>query len=135
MILLVSANWPQRALLKAQLEEAELEVAGATSFDEAVQWLIREPRVELLILDTLGLALDRTFLEGIAAMRIPMLLISGPFEQAEWDLAPFGIDVKATLLRPVFIGDVVRAALSATKRQKRREPQRHRGHRGRHRGR
>jgi DNA-binding response OmpR family regulator len=116
MILLVSANWPQRALLKAQLEEAGLEVAGAASFDEAVQWLIREPKVGLLILDTLGLALDRTFLEGIAAMRIPVLLVSGPFEQAEWDLSSFGIDVKATLHRPVFIGDVVRAAQNAKRK-------------------
>ena len=113
MILLLSANWPQRALLRAQLcEDTGREVVGAQSAEDALRWLATT-RFDLLVLDTQGLPPDERLLGSIRAHRLPLVVVTGPSDRARWSPALAGLDVRAVRLRPVFIGDVTRAARAA----------------------
>src|SRR5262249_42342264 len=109
-ILLVSANWPQRALIRAQIEaDTNRDVIGADSAESAVQWL-RDASFALVVLDTQGLQPDPQLLEALGAQRTPLLLVTGPFDRANWAAAVAGLEVRATLVRPLFIGDLTQAA-------------------------
>jgi hypothetical protein len=115
-ILLVSANWPQRALIRAQIEaDTDRDVVGADSAESAAQWL-RAASFALVIVDTQGLSPDPRLLEALGTQRTPLLLVTGPFDQARWTGAVAGLEVRATLVRPLFIGDLthtVRLALNS----------------------
>jgi len=112
---LVSANWPQRALIRAQIEaDTGRDVVGADSAESAIQWL-RDAAFALVILDTQGLSPDPQLLEALGAPRTPLVLVTGPFDQARWAVAVADLEVRATLVRPLFIGDLthtVRLALN-----------------------
>ena len=113
MILLLSANWPQRALLRAQLcEDTGLEVVGAQSAADALRWLA-STRFDLLVLDTQGLPPDERLLTSIRARRLPLVVVTGPSDHARWGHSLSDLDVRAVHVRPVFIGEVTRAAGAA----------------------
>src|ERR671932_242077 len=52
-------------------------------------------------------------LGSIRAHRLPLVVVTGPSDRARWSPALAGLDVRAVRLRPVFIGDVTRAARAA----------------------
>jgi DNA-binding NarL/FixJ family response regulator len=109
-VLLVSANWPQRALIRAQLAaDLEREVVGADSAASAVDWL-RAVSFGLVILDTPGLRPDRQLVDELGVRRTPVLLVTGHVDRATWAAALAGLEVRAELVRPLFIGDLTRAA-------------------------
>ena len=109
-ILLICANWPQRALIRAQLAaDTGREVVGADSAATAAAWLLRE-RFALVILDTQGLSPDPRLVETLGARSAPVLVVTGPFDQARWAEALAGLAVRARLVRPLFIGDITRSA-------------------------
>ena len=113
MILLLSTIWPERALLRAQLEaDTGQRVVGTDSPEAAVEWL-GIARFALLLLDTQAMAPDRRLLDMLRAHAIPLLLLTGNFGRTDWEAALAGLDVKAVLVRPLFIGDVTRAARQA----------------------
>jgi DNA-binding response OmpR family regulator len=110
MILLLSANWPQRALLRAQLrEDTGQEVVAVDTAEEALRWLA-DARFALLVLDTQGLLPDERLLSALGARDTPLLVVTGPFDQPYWSDRWSSLDVRALLVRPVFIGEVSRAA-------------------------
>ena len=108
-ILLVSATWPQRALLKAQLEETGFEVIGTATPEEALDWLTDGPAFDLVILDTQHLPPDPRLLRQLGDRGLPTIVLTGPFDRARWERVLPGVNVRATLVRPVFIREVVRA--------------------------
>jgi DNA-binding response OmpR family regulator len=113
MILLLSANWPQRSLLRAQLgEETGQEVVGVDTIEEALRWLATT-RFDLVVLDTQGLVPNERLLSGLRARRAPVLVVTGPYDQPHWSSRWSNLDVRALLVRPVFIGQVARAARTA----------------------
>lgn len=114
--MLISGNWPERALIKAQIEDAGIKVIAVDGFDAAVEWLVGGLRIDLLSLDTHGLAVDPTFVDGLRALGIPVLLITGPFDRSEWESTLHGTRIVATLVRPVFIGEVAAAIEKAAGR-------------------
>jgi hypothetical protein len=107
--LLLSTSWPERALLKAQIEEEGTEVIAVDSYDAAMAWLVGGLKVNLLVLDTHNLDPDPTFLRGIAALGLPVLLLTGPFDRPTWDGPLSDVSVVETLVRPTFVGDVAAA--------------------------
>jgi DNA-binding response OmpR family regulator len=117
MILLLSANWPQRALLRAQLrEDTGHEVVAVDAAQEALRWL-RRTGFDLLILDTQGLVPDDHLLNTLRAQRAPLVVVTGPFDEPHWSSRWPDLDVRALLVRPVFIGEVSRAARMALEGQ------------------
>jgi DNA-binding response OmpR family regulator len=110
MVLLLSANWPERALMRAQLaSDSGREVIGVDSAEAAVEWLRGEP-FSLAIIDTQGLPPDAQLVQTLDYQRTPVLLLTWSAGRADWAAATAGLDVRATLARPVFIGDISRAA-------------------------
>jgi DNA-binding response OmpR family regulator len=109
MLLLLSAAWPDRALIKAQLETSGYDVVGVDSFDDAARWLRSRVPVDLLILDTRELDPDPDFLRRLAELHRPVLLLTGIFDAPAWDLPALGVRLVGILVRPFFIGDVVEA--------------------------
>ena len=110
MILLVSASWPQRALIRAQLSaDTQLEVIGADSCQSAVEWLARQD-FAVVVVDTAGLLPDPRLIDAIQARRTPVLVLTSASNRTEWTEATAGLEVKEIMARPVFIGDVTRSA-------------------------
>jgi AmiR/NasT family two-component response regulator len=118
-ILLVSASWPQRALVRAQLvADTDRDVVGADSAASAIQRL-GAASFALVVLDTQGLSPDPRLVDALCAQRTPLVLVTGPFDQARWAAAVARLEVRATLVRPLFIGDLthtVRLALNSATR-------------------
>jgi DNA-binding response OmpR family regulator len=105
----VCATWPQRALIRAQLAaDTGRAVVGADGTAMALRWL-QSASFALVVLDTQGLAPDPRLVEAIGARRTPVVLVTGPFDRARWAAALAGLEARATLVRPIFIGNIARA--------------------------
>jgi DNA-binding response OmpR family regulator len=110
VILLLSANWPQRALLRAQLHaDTGRDVVAVDTADEALHWL-NDADFDLLVLDTQGLVPDEDLLSTIRARKLPVVVVTGAFDEPNWGSHWSALDVRARLVRPVFVGEVSRAA-------------------------
>jgi DNA-binding response OmpR family regulator len=110
VILLLSANWPQRALLRAQLRaDTGRDVVAVDTPEDALHWL-DDSDFDLLVLDTQGLQPDEDLLSTVRARRLPVVLVTGAFDEPSWGSHCSALDVRARLVRPVFIGEVSRAA-------------------------
>jgi DNA-binding response OmpR family regulator len=113
MILLISATWPERALVRAQLEEESgNQVIGTDSVEAALDWLATT-RFALVILDTRGFAPDLRLLEALRSSQTPLCVVTGAFDRGEWQAAVADLNVRAVLTRPVLIGELTRAARRA----------------------
>ena len=109
MLLLLSANWPQRALLRPQLlHDTGEDVVAVDTPADALAWLVGAV-VDLVVLDTQRLAPDAALLSALEAHRQPVVVVTGPLDQARWSSNWSNLDIRAVLVRPVFIGDVSRA--------------------------
>ena len=109
MILLLSARWPQRALLRAQLaEDTGAEVVAADTADGALR-LLADSDFDLFVLDTQGLARDERLVGAVRAAQQPLIVVTGAFD-AGWSGCWSELNVRALLIRPVFIGEVSSAA-------------------------
>jgi DNA-binding response OmpR family regulator len=110
VIILLAATWPERALIRAQLaQDTGLPVVGTDSCESAIEWLATTP-FALAVVDTQGLVPDPRLVDALRARGTPVLLLTGSFNQAEWNLATAELDVKEMLVRPMLIADLTRAA-------------------------
>jgi DNA-binding response OmpR family regulator len=113
MILLLAASWPQRALLRAQLgADTGQEVVAVDTAEAARRWLATTD-FDLVVLDTHGLMPDEDLLSMLRARCARVLVVTGPFDEPQWSSCWSDLDVRAVLVRPVFIGEVTRAARAA----------------------
>ena len=107
-VLLIQPEWPARALLKAELEEAGWEVLGADTPRLAIDLSIaRGFRPDVVVLDTVGLSADPAGLQELQFIRgrVPLLLLqSGQYTVPDAALSPTTI-----LRRPFSIADVATA--------------------------
>jgi hypothetical protein len=109
MLLLLSANWPQRALLRAQLlHDTREEVVAVDTAADALAWLVGAA-FDLVVVDTQGLAPDAALLSVLEAHGQPVAVVTGPLDAARWSGYWSNLDIRAVLVRPVFIGEVSRA--------------------------
>lgn len=115
MILLISTAWPERALVRAQLEEdTQQQVIGVDTPEAALEWLATA-RFALVILETQGISPDSSLVETLRRHKTPVLLVTGAFDRAEWEPITANLNVRSTITRPVLIGEVSRAARVALK--------------------
>jgi hypothetical protein len=56
---------------------------------------------------------DERLLTSIRARRLPLVVVTGPSDHARWGHSLSDLDVRAVHVRPVFIGEVTRAAGAA----------------------
>lgn len=108
-ILLISHEWQTRALVKAQLEEEGHQVTGVALLAEAVGRLTQgQASFGLVILDTLGQPCDEGSLARLreAAASASIIVLTGPYDLAQGDFG--ALDFQHMLVRPFFIGDLVR---------------------------
>ncbi len=107
-VLLIQPQWPARALLKAELEEAGWEVLGADTSRLAIDLTTaRGFRPDAVVVDTVGLSVDAADLQELQFMRgrAPLLLL----QSSQYDPPDAALSPSAVLRRPFTIGDVVNA--------------------------
>ncbi|MFQ6059290.1 MAG: hypothetical protein ACE5MB_10490 [Anaerolineae bacterium] len=104
-IVLIEQDWTTQALIKAQLEEEGNEVLAVEGLGEA-RALLRRPRPDLIILDTIGQGCSKQNLDDLrqAAGGVPIVLCTGPYDRARLDLE--ARDFAALLIRPFTIGEL-----------------------------
>lgn len=108
-VLLIQAEWPARALLKAEMESRGHQVLGADSVPLALGLSTgRGFRPDVLVVDGLGLRADPADLERLRLLRgrASLLLVrSGQYASA--DTEALAADVE--LQRPVSVGEIADA--------------------------
>ena len=110
MVLLLSAIWPERALIRAQLAaDCERQVVGVDSPEATREWLRAVP-FALVVIEARAIAPDPRLIEALRVQQTPVLVVTGRIGQTAWVAATASLNVRATLVRPVFIGDITRAA-------------------------
>ena len=114
MLLLISSAWPERALVRAQLEEdTRQQVMATDTVDGAVEWLSAR-RFALVILDTHRIAPDDRLLEPLRSSQTPVVVLVGAFDRDEWQPFIAGLNVRSVVTRPIRIGDLSDAIRHAT---------------------
>jgi DNA-binding response OmpR family regulator len=108
-ILLISADWQFRALVRAQLLEEGFEVRAVPSLQAAMATLPRgseQPR--LMILDVQGIEGEARAVSDLWRLtgEAPLILCGGPSSQAELSLQ--GLVPARVMLRPFRVGDLVK---------------------------
>lgn len=113
-VLLIQREWPARALLKAELEEAGWEVLGADTLRLALDLsAARGFRPDVFLVDAMGLSADAGDLQDLQFMRgrAPLLLL----QSSQYDLSDAALSPSAILRRPFTVGDVVNALRALTR--------------------
>ena len=121
-VLLLASEWPDRALLRAQLIEEGYEVVAVDAWP--VPKLYRVPGMEprLLLVDLQGLSTPREMLAELRQLAGParVLVLTALGTVAADEVRALGFDV---IHRPATIGQIV-AAVTALLRQQRSSPRR-----------
>jgi DNA-binding NtrC family response regulator len=106
VILLLSAQWPERSLVRAQLAaDTDLDVVGADSCESATEWLAGHD-FALVVVDTAGLVPDRRLSDALQARGTPVLLLTSAANRSDWTEAVAGLKRLYTMARPVSIGEL-----------------------------
>ncbi len=106
-ILVIAQDWTPRVLIRAQLEEEGHAVTGCLTLDEGLLHLKTRPGgFDAVILDTAGQTLRSQALRRLAVAGPPVLVLTGALDRDE--LERDGLPWARVLVRPVFVGDVVR---------------------------
>jgi DNA-binding response OmpR family regulator len=109
MLLFLSAGWPERALVRAQLEEETgQQVIGTDTVEAALDWL-STTRFALVILDTQGIAPDPRLLGALRSKQVPLFVLTGAFDRDQWQAAIADLNVRSVLTRPIRIGELTAA--------------------------
>jgi hypothetical protein len=64
----------------------------------------------VVVIDARAIAPDPRLIEALRVQQTPVLVVTGRIGQTAWVAATASLNVRATLVRPVFIGDITRAA-------------------------
>lgn len=108
-IILISNEWPARALIRAQLIEEGYETQGLLSLEDALGLLKTDAvRPSLIIFDAAGYSLDSSALEPLREMSLsaPVLICVGSHQASQVDFKGLGFDL--VLVRPYTIDCLVR---------------------------
>lgn len=105
-MLLVGAEWRPRALLRAQLIEAGLDVVATDAWTTARDHLLSAAAPRLVVVDLQGLADPEAALRELAALMPParVLIIRAAATVAEETIHALGF---RTLTRPIRIAEIV----------------------------
>lgn len=110
-LLLIAADWQSRALTLAELQEAGYEVMAVPGLRYGLRALRRglvvPPLIVLDVHDDAEATPERAAQLLALAPGVPLILIVGAFERAQWE--PLRPQVAAWLTRPVTVGEVVAA--------------------------
>lgn len=109
-MILISNQWPSRALIKAQIEEEGHRVTGFELVEEALAPLQQGYLApDAIILDTMGQPDGQKALAQLedAIGSVPIIVLTGPFDKAQMALNEEKF--QRVLARPFFIRDVVQA--------------------------
>lgn len=113
VILLVSTTWPQRALVRAQLEQDTKQQVIATESEEgALQWLATT-RFALVILDTQGIPPTSPLVDVLRQQQVPLVILTGAFDRGQWSAVMSELNVRSVLTRPILIGELSATAKKA----------------------
>jgi DNA-binding response OmpR family regulator len=107
-ILLISADWQFRALVRAQLLEEGFNVRAQSSLEVALATLLRgSERPRLTILDLQGIEDEARAVSDLWRLtgEAPLILCGGPSSRA--DVFQEGLLPVRVMLRPFRIGDLV----------------------------
>ena len=107
-IILISDEWPSRALIRAELIEEGYEVQGLLSLEDALRLLsTNTTRPRLIIFDAAGYSLDPSALECLKEMSLkaPILICASRYQASQVDFKGLGFD--SLLVRPYTVGDLV----------------------------
>jgi len=108
-IVLLRAEWPERALLRAQLLEEGYDVVATDAWPIPRQYLRSGMKPRLLIVDLQGLPEPREVLEEVGGVmpRERVLVITALGTMTADEVVRLGFRVAK---RPISVGDIVRAA-------------------------
>jgi DNA-binding response OmpR family regulator len=107
-IMLISNEWPSRALIRAELIEEGYEVQGLLSLEDALRLLrTNETFPRLIIFDAMGYSLDPPALELLKEMsqKAPILICASAYQASQVDFK--GLGFYFLMVRPFTVGDVV----------------------------